>query len=539
MIFDGNLVDVVALEIFPARIFIENGRVVSIERLEREVDGFILPGLVDSHVHIESSMVSPSAFARAAVEWGTVATVSDPHEIANVLGVNGLEFMQQSAQKVDFKFNFGVPSCVPATDFETSGARLDSDVVAELLAKDEYLFLSEMMNFPGVIYKDENVHKKLKAAQEIGKPVDGHAPGLRGEDLKKYAQAGIHTDHECFSIEEAQEKADLGMHILIREGSAAKNFEALVGMLKIAHEKVMFCSDDLHPDDLIKGHINLLVKRALAKGYDFFEVLRAVTYNPVKFYGLNVGLLQEGDAADFIIVDNLDDFTVQETYIDGKLQFSNGENHVPAIKEEPVNAFFVNKINEKDISVSVSNGKLRVIGVEDGELLTTDLRFDAKVESDCVVPDLDRDVLKLVAVNRYQKARPAVGFIHGFELKKGALASTVAHDSHNIIVVGTNDIDILRAIELIQKNKGALVAVAGKDELLLPLDIAGIMSSLQVKEVGGLYEALNAKASDLGTSLRAPFMTLAFMSLLVIPELKLGDKGLFDGKKFEFVELFE
>lgn len=534
----ANLVDVVGREVFPAELVYENGCIVSITRIDEKVDGFLVPGLVDSHVHIESSMVTPAAFSRAAVCWGTVGTVSDPHEIANVLGRKGLDFMLKSAQKVNFYFNFGVPSCVPATDFETSGARLDAKDVEELLSKDEFLYLSEMMNFPGVIFGDENVGKKLKAAQKYNKPVDGHAPGLKGDDLRKYVAAGVQTDHECSTLDEAREKAELGMEILIREGSAAKNFESLLPLLKEMPDKVMFCSDDLHPDDLVKGHMNLLVKRAISKGYDLFDVLRAVSYNPVKFYNLNIGLLQKGDSADFILVDNLDNFNVLETYIRGEKVYDNGKNFIPEIKEEPINSFFENKLSLNDISIPSGKEKIKVIEALDGELLTKTVLEKPLVKNNVIVSDIEKDVLKLVALNRYQESKPSVAFIKGFNLKKGALASTVAHDSHNIIAIGTTDTDILRAIELIQKNKGALVAVNGSDETVLPLNVAGIMSNLPVENTAELYESLNQKAYDFGSKLRAPYMTLAFMSLLVIPEIKLGDKGLFDGLKFEFTDLF-
>ncbi len=539
MRYELNFIDVIGRKIFPAEVLIDEGRVKEVVEIDKLVSGYMLPGLVDAHVHIESSMVSPSSFARKAVEWGTVATVSDPHEIANVLGEKGLDFMLKSARKTLFEFYFGVPSCVPATDFETSGARLDAREVESLLAKDEFLYLSEMMNFPGVIYGDENVHAKLKAARKYGKPIDGHAPGLTGEDLRKYVEAGVQTDHECSTLDEAREKARLGMQILIREGSAAKNFQALAPLLNEMPEKVMFCSDDLHPDDLLKGHINLLVKRALAEGYDLFDVLRAVTYNPVKFYKLNVGLLQKGDPADFIIVDNLTDFNILQTFIKGQKVFDNGEVLLPLVEEEPINAFFVNRLTEEDILVENEKTGLRIIQAFEGELLTKKIIEKTEQLGRFVQPDVGTDFAKLVALNRYQEAKPSVAFIRGFDLKKGALASTVAHDSHNIITIGTNDRDILRAIELVQENKGALVAVDGDDETVLPLNIAGIMSTGQVKDVGHLYEKLNAKAHEFGTRLRAPFMTLAFMSLLVIPELKLGDKGLFDGLKFEFVDLFE
>ncbi len=534
----SNLIDIIARKTYAAEIEIKNGKIKEITPIDEKVEGYILPGFIDAHVHIESSMVSPAAFARTAVKFGTVATVSDPHEIANVLGLKGLDFMLQSAEKVPLKFFFGVPSCVPATDFETSGAKLDANDVSELIKRADFLYLSEMMNFPGVIFDDEEVHKKINATKKVNKPIDGHAPTLSGENLKKYVQAGILTDHECSTIEEGREKANLGMYILIREGSAAKNYTALAPLLNEFPEKIMFCSDDLHPDNLSNGHINILVKRLLSENYDLYDILRSISYNPVKFYNLNVGLLQKNDNADFIRIDNLQDFNIIETYINGEIVFQNGTSLIPEISENSINKFFVNTINSSDIQVVAKQEKIKVIQAIDGDLFTKKLLLAAKVENNFIVPDTEQDILKLVALNRYQEADPSVAFINGFKLKKGAIAGTVAHDSHNIIAVGTNDTNILRAIELIQENKGALVAVNGKDETILPLDIAGIMSSKNVDETANLYKKLNEKAKEFGTELHAPFMTLAFMSLLVIPEIKLGDKGLFDGINFKFIDLF-
>jgi adenine deaminase len=538
-VIKGYLVDVVSRTKYGAEISVENGFIKDIVRTNDYPDAIIMPGFVDAHIHIESSMVVPSEFARMAVKWGTVATVSDPHEIANVLGVDGVNYMKDSGKQVNFKFHFGVPSCVPATDFEASGARLDAAEVDRLLAQDDYLYLSEMMNYPGVVFGDKNVQDKLLAAKKYNKPVDGHAPNLTGDMLRKYAAAGITTDHECSTLDEAVEKIKLGMKILIREGSAAKNFEALVNLYQKYPADVMLCSDDLHPDDLLNGHINLQVKRALAKGFDLFDVLRSVSYNPVKFYGLKVGLLQVGDPADFIIVDNLQNFNVQTSYINGEKVYENNTVLLAKPAIEPVNKFYKNTLSLSDLVVEVKSGKLKVIQATEGDLLTSKLLVEPPVEKGRVVADVERDILKIAVLNRYAEAKPALGFIKGFQLKRGALASTVAHDSHNIVAVGTNDTDLLRAIELIQLNKGALVAVNESDELVLPLDVAGIMSSLNGEEVGHLYENLNKKAAEYGAVLKAPFMTLAFMSLLVIPSLKLGDKGLFDGDKFEFTDLFE
>ncbi len=537
----GNIVDVVSRRIFPGEIFVENGKIVNILERNEEYENYILPGLIDSHVHIESSMLIPSRFSYFAVKNGVVAVITDPHEIANVLGIKGVDFMIEDSKKVPLKVYFGAPSCVPATSFETSGAVLDSKAVNELLKRKEIYFLSEMMNFPGVVFGDEEVLKKIEAAKKHGKPVDGHAPGLSGEDLKKYVQAGISTDHECFTLEEAEEKIALGMKIQIREGSAAKNFEALYPLIDKYPDKVMLCTDDSHPDDLKKGYINKIVKMAFAKGLDVFNVLRAATLNPVKHYGLDVGLLQEGDFADFIVVDNLENFNVLQTYINGQ-KIYDGENVLfdfPELTEKP-NKFVKNYLMEDDLRIEPKSSKIRVIKAFDGELITETIVADAKIENNNVVSDVENDILKIIVLNRYQKAKPAIGFITGIGLKQGAIATTVAHDSHNIIAVGVNDYEILKVVNKLIDLNGGLVVSKGDENLeYLTLDVAGLMSAennpLTVAEQ---YENLNKLAKELGTPLHAPFMTLSFMALLVIPELKLSDKGLFDGKAFKFTVLF-
>ncbi|MCX6152828.1 MAG: adenine deaminase [Candidatus Kapabacteria bacterium] len=657
----GKIVDVVKKEIFDGIITIENGRISSVDRIDlsflrmqestigpwkeipacagmteqkeipacagmTEKDGipacagmtdtiefnhFILPGLIDAHIHIESSMLVPSEFARLAVRHGTVATVSDPHEIANVLGREGIDFMLQNAESVPMKFYFGAPSCVPATNFESSGAEITVNDISELLDDVRIKYLSEMMNFPGVIHNFPDVVEKLNAAKLKNKPIDGHAPGLTGDDLKKYIEAGISTDHECFTIEEAEAKIALGMKILIREGSAAKNFDALKSLIKSNNEMVMLCSDDCHPDDLATGHINLLVKRALDDGFDIFDILRTCTLNPKNHYGLETGLLQIGDSADFIVVDNFQEFNILQTYIDGNLVAENGKETFRRVPISPVNRFHAKKIEVEDLFVApplnppLKNGEneenplnptlekgeneenhlspfekggnleefenpltsfkieghleapffkgglgvsgsipqIRVIEALEGELITNELICDAKIENNCIVSDLGRDILKLVVLNRYQavknnSAKPAIAFIKNFGFTHGAIASSVAHDSHNIIAVGADDDSIVRAINLIIENQGGMCAVGDDIETVLPLPVAGIMSCDDAEHVSALYSALNQKAKALGSALNAPFMTLSFMALLVIPKLKLSDKGLFDGGSFRFVDLF-
>jgi len=535
---DGKIVDIIERKIKPGGIVIEEGRITDTRQHNMVPDHFILPGLIDSHIHIESSMMIPSEFARQAVVHGTVATVSDPHEIANVMGIDGIRFMIANGKRVPFKFYFGAPSCVPATPFETAGATIGLKETDELLQMKEIHYLSEMMNYPGVLAGQEEVMKKIALAKSRHKPVDGHAPGLKGVQAQKYIAAGISTDHECFTLEEATEKIQMGMNILMREGSAAKNFNTLMPLLQLYPDKVMFCSDDKHPDELIKWHINRPVKRAVEKGYDLMDILRSCIFNPVKHYHLNVGMLQKGDPADFIIVDNLSDFNVLATYIDGIKVAEQGKTMIPHITETPVNRFHAEKITVDDLRVGAGEGMMRVQKALDGQLITETLFIVPTVVAGNVVSDIKRDILKMTVVNRYEKAKPAVGFVRGFGLGQGAMASSVAHDSHNIIALGTSDEEIVAAVNLLIDHKGGIAFTAGGDTLVLPLPMAGIMSDMEGREVAALYEKLDKKVKKNGSKLKSPFMTLSFMALLVIPELKLSDKGLFDGKKFEFVKLF-
>jgi adenine deaminase len=539
-IVSGYIVDIEKKEIFAGEIYAEAGKIIEIRRTETCDNQYIIPPFVDAHIHIESSMVTPAHFAEVAVVHGTVATVSDPHEIGNVLGVAGVDFMIENGKQTPFKFFFGAPSCVPATSFETAGAVIDSVAIDQLLGRDDIYYLAEMMNYPGVIYDDAEVWAKIAAAHRHKKPIDGHAPNVRGENLRKYASAGITTDHECMQLDEAREKAALGMKILIREGSAAKNFEALQPIIAEYPEQVMFCSDDKHPDDLELGHINQLLLRALAKGHDMWDLLRICSRNVVRHYNLSVGLLQVGDFADFVVVDNLQTFKVLSTYIDGVKVAENGKAlFAVAPQIELPNAFDTNPITEKDIAVAAESNTVKVIEVEDGQLYTAAGSATLQPKDGFLYSDTEQDLLKIVVLNRYQPdAPPKMAFIRGFGLKNGALASTIAHDSHNIVAVGANDADIIRAINALVESKGG-ISVASADSLhAVPLPIAGLMSAENVATTSQLYQAANQKARKLGTTLNAPFMTLAFMSLLVIPALKLGDKGLFDGETFAFTSIF-
>ena len=537
-VVSGKVVDLFRRKIFNANVFVRDGKIKKIKESEKEYEKYILPGFIDSHVHIESSMLIPSNFARIAVAHGTVATVSDPHEIANVMGVEGVHYMIQNGKKPPFKFYFGAPSCVPATPFESSGAVIDSQKIKQLLGNEDIYFLAEMMNFPGVINDDTEVLQKIKFAHQAGKPVDGHAPGLSGEGLKKYAAQKVSTDHECSTLEEAEQKIKQGMKIQIREGSAAKNFNKLFPLIHSYPEKIMFCTDDCHPDDLIKGHINKIVARAIAKGGDLFDVLRAAMVNPVKHYGLNVGLLQPGDPADFIVTSDLVHFNIEKTYVNGNVVFKNGKPQFPLVKEKAVNHFNAQKININNIAIKAKGNKVNVIVANDGDLFTGKEVMKGNVKNQEIVADVDNDILKIVVVNRYTPAEPVVGLIKNFNLKKGAIAGSIAHDSHNIIAIGTNDDDIVKAINTIIDTKGGIIACNKDDIEMLPLDVAGLMSREEAEQVAKKYDNVSQKAKAFGSTLNAPFMTMAFMALLVIPELKIGDKGLFDVSKFEFTSLF-
>jgi adenine deaminase len=533
----GKIIDLENQRIFPGVIRVENGIIASIEESENVSNQYILPGFVDAHVHVESSMIIPSEFARLAVVHGTVATVSDPHEIANVLGIEGVKFMMENGKKVPFKFYFGAPSCVPATIHETAGSCIGVDGVEELLKMDEVVYLAEMMNFPGVLFKDPEVMEKIRLTHHYLKVVDGHAPGLRGEDAKKYIEAGISTDHECFTADEALDKLKYGMKIIIREGSAAKNFEALIGLMNEHADMMMLGSDDKHPNDLVAGHINVLVKRALKKNIPLMKVLRASSYNAIKHYGMKVGLLQKGDDADFITLDNFEDINILQTYIKGELVAENGKSLIQSVKAVPINNFNCRKISVDDIQITSQGGKIKVIEVMDGQLITKQIHADMIKKNGFLFSDTDQDILKMVVVNRYHPAPPAVCFVKNFGIKMGALASSVAHDSHNIIATGVSDEDIVNAINLVINESGGVSAACGEFKDILPLPVAGLMSAEDGYSVADKYESLDHKIKEWKCSLQSPYMTLSFLALLVIPDLKLSDKGLFDGKTFQFTSL--
>jgi len=552
----GQFVDISGKAIYPATITIEDGRIKSVvpdsyrdqesgvdpglqtpdsPSFPRKWEPTILPGFIDSHVHVESSMLVPSEFARLAVVHGTVGSISDPHEIANVCGLEGVNYMIENGKTVPFKFNFGAPSCVPATSFETAGASLGPDAVEALLKKKEIRYLSEMMNFPGVLFKDKEVMEKIAISKKLGKPIDGHAPGLRGDQAREYISAGISTDHECFTKEEALDKLKYGMKILIREGSAAKNFEALIDLVDEYPDHIMFCSDDKHPDSLVSGHVNQLCARAVAKGKNVFNVLKAACINPVLHYKPEIGTLKPGDPADFIIVKDLENFEVLKTYINGKLVAENGKSLIKTSKASIINNFGCKAKAAKDFILTSTKEDYPVIEALDGQLITNKLVVKPKIVNGNIVSDTSNDILKIAVVNRYNESPVAVALIKNFGLKKGAIASSVAHDSHNIVAVGVDDESIARAVNLVIKENGGVSCIDDSIEMALALPVAGLMSNEDGYAVAETYTAIDAMAKSLGSKLSAPFMTLSFMALLVIPHLKLSDKGLFDGDSFTLV----
>ncbi|MFO7825165.1 MAG: adenine deaminase [Cyclobacterium sp.] len=535
----GQFVDIQKKDIYPAEIQVSKNKIKAIKRLPLAPEQYLLPGFTDAHVHIESSLLVPSEFARLAVLHGTVATVSDPHEIANVCGMEGIKFMVNNGKDTGFKFFFGAPSCVPATPFETAGASISPDDIEQLFQETDIHYLAEMMNWPGVLAGDALVQEKIALAKKYGKPVDGHAPGLKGENAAKYAAAGITTDHESFTIEEGRDKISCGMKIAIREGSAARNFDALIDLMDESPEHLMFCSDDKHPDSLLNGHINQLVARAVALGKDLFDVLRAACITPVAHYRLDVGLLQEGDPADFIVLKNLVDFIPKQTYINGHLVADKGIPLIPKVNCNPINHFNAQPLSKDAFLLQHETGPAKIIQVLDRQLITKTLEAEVLAKEGQVKADISEDILKIAVVNRYAaNSKPQVALVKGFGLREGAIASSVAHDSHNIIVVGCTDEAMIKAANLIISHQGGLSAVTAQKDRILPLPVAGLMSHKDAFEVAEQYTQLDKTAKNMGSNLQSPFMTLSFMALLVIPQIKISDQGLFDGDVFQFISVF-
>ena len=535
--YSGQIIDLYNRRIFKGSILVESGFISEIIEEDNNNDQYFLPGFVDAHIHIESSMLVPYEFAKIALRHGTVATISDPHEIANVLGIEGVRYMVDNAKSAKLKFHFGAPSCVPATNFETAGAVIDAEGIEELLKMEDIFYLSEMMNYPGVLFEDAEVMKKIALAKKYNKPIDGHAPGLRGEQAKKYIAAGITTDHECFTYEEALEKIQLGMKILIREGSAARNYDALHPLIGEYPERLMFCCDDKHPDELLLYHIDEHVRKSIAHGYDLFDVLSIACLHPVQHYNMSVGTLRVGDKADFICINNLKDFQVLKTVIDGEEVFDGTSVYLKEITHATPNQFIKNLVTSDSFKIKAEGETIHVINALDGQLITKSSNEKATIINGFLESNTETDILKIAVVNRYHQEPVSIAFIKNFGLKEGAIASSVAHDSHNIIVVGVDDESISKAVNLIIESGGGLSLVSSSEEIVVRLPIAGLMSDLDAPTIGKQYAVIDQKAKSLGSQLKAPYMLLSFMALLVIPELKLSDKGLFDGTSFKFTTL--
>lgn len=530
----GVVVDPIARRQFGAQIKLKNGKIAEIKPDDSVMSPFILPGMVDAHVHIESSMLTPLEFARAAAVQGTVAVVADPHEVANVAGVKGINFMVENAKLAPIKLFFGVPSCVPATPNDECAQVFTPEVIKKLIARDDMHFLGEMMNYPGVVANDEKVHKIIKLAADAKKPIDGHAPGLSGTGLKKYANAGITTDHECITLKEATDKIAMGIKILIREGSAAKNFNALSSLVSTNPQSVMFCTDDCHPDDLKNQHINKFLTMCSKLNYDLYDVLQATSVNPVQHYKLNVGLLQNGDPADFIIVDNLKNFKIISTYINGvdvlKLERTPQKITIPPY-------VFPKTLPMLKLELVAKKKRCKIIEVVKDELVTKVL-YNIMPVNRPVNIDIDADLLKIVVLSRYKANEYSVALIKGVGLRRGAIAASIAHDSHHLIAIGTSHQAIEMCIEYLIKNKGGICYYDSRQLHGLPLPVFGLMTDLGVNEAAARYEEINHRVLADGCKLNAPFMTMAFMALTVIPNIKITPTGLFDSNKSKPIAMF-
>lgn len=539
----GRIYDVVHCRIFAGEVVFEDGRIIEINELPgaQVEQQLIMPGFVDAHIHIESSLLSPQAFWSMAINHGTLATVSDPHEVANPLGIEGVSYMINALKGTPFITCWGAPSCVPATNswIESSGTKFTLAEIHQMLDMPEIGYLSEVMNFPAVLEMQPEIMSFIDLAHRRNKPVDGHAPGLRGADAALYASAGISTDHECTELEEALDKIKAGMKIIIREGSAAKNYEALHYLLRTHPDRTMFGSDDKHAHELRRGHINDMVRRAINEdNHPVFSVLRAASLNPIQHYSLALGLLQVGDKADFIVVNNLSEMKVMESYIAGKKVSEVGICLVPYTRPQTINNFSAHPISVDQLKLAASGKRMRVIQVIDGQLLTRETIRETYIVNGLAQSDPSNNLLKIAVVNRYANSKVAIGFCENFGLMSGAIASSVAHDSHNIVAVGASDKEIAVAINLVIESKGGLAVVSEKENLLLPLPIAGLMSDLPADEVADRYEELHHAVKELGSNLHDALMMLSFMALPVIGELKMTDKGLFSTTQFSHVELF-
>ncbi len=535
MKIEGKIVDLHSQEIFEGSIELSDGVITSINRHATTATKYIMPGFIDAHVHIESSMLTPANFGRMVVKYGTVGIVTDPHEISNVLSIEGLKFMGKSIESSPIKCFPTIPSSIPATPFDVAGGVITATHVERLAATGRFVALSEVMNVPGVLFEDEEVMAKLATAKAYNLVIDGHAPSLVGDDLTKYINSGISTDHECVTLEEAQEKISKGMKILIREGSAAKNYETFKELIATNPDDIMFCTDDSHSDDIVAlGHIDKIVKRAVKDGFPLFDILKIACLNPINHYKLDLGTLRVGDRADFITVDDLENFAVESLFIGGEQRYNRAQTIKPMDKEPIINNFNHEPIKIEELKKGVHN-KIDIIGLIENEIVTELDSYTPHAPTENLESDTKEDIAKIVYINRYTNGEPQVAFCRGFGFKRGAIASSVAHDSHNIVAVGCSDQELTKAINLLIEHKGGLALCDGEECDILPLPIAGIMSERPGEEVAADYNRIQQAVHKMGSPLEAPFMTLSFLSLVVIPEVKIGEKGLFSYSKFNWI----
>lgn len=547
---NAHVVNVYSGNIHDADVAIHRTRVVGFGdyRARRVIDlqgQYLCPGFIDGHVHIESSMLRVSEFARVVVPQGTTSVICDPHEISNVLGLDGIRYILESSKYNPLSVYIMLPSCVPATEMETAGSKLTAEDLDGMWRSDWVLGLAEVMNYPGVIFRDWQVLNKIKVAGD--RPIDGHAPGLSGRDLCAYVAAGIRSDHECTTAEEAQEKLQLGMHIMIREGTTARDLEALLPVVTPSNaNRCMFVTDDRHlPDLLNEGHMNFVIRKAIGLGLDPMTAIQMATINTARYFGLkDKGGIGPGMRADVVVLDDLQDLNIQMVFRGGQLVAKDGE--LLPLKEKPKDVTLRSSMNINwdstgDLKLPAAGTKAKVIGLIPDQIVTESLLEEMKVENGFAVADVERDILKMAVIERHlASGNVGLGFVKGFGIKRGALGSSVAHDSHNLVLVGTNDEDMLLAAHRIERMRGGLAVVAeGRVLASLALSIAGLMSERPFEEVNEGLEALLDAGRDLGSDLHDPFMTLSFLALPVIPSLKLTDKGLVDVTQFKFVPLFE
>lgn len=539
MLIKGNILNVFTDEIYPGEIKIEHGIIESIKEVNADFNDIIVPGFIDAHIHIESSMLTPSRFAEIALRHGTTSVIADPHEIANVMGMDGIDYMIDDAKKTPLKYYFTAPSCVPATKFEKSGATISPNIIDNLLSRPEFVALGEVMDYNAVISNEKSILEKIKIAKKYHKPIDGHAPLLSGKNLQKYVKHGVITDHESTTKKEVAEKKRMGMKIMIREGSESKMLEKL-----IYSNCDFIVSADLKPEDLINGHLDKCLRKAVDYGMDPYEAIKLVTINPAEHYNLNAGSISPGKSADLVFIDNLRDFTVKRVVINGNTIFKKQKLLFRANPRPIDTTLHVSLTKPEDFDLKAQNpahksATVNLINVSDNTIITKQSSAKLSIQKKTIIPSVFEDILKISVVDRYGGNTISNGFVKGFGIKNGAIASSVSHDSHNIIVVGTNSEYMSRATNHLIENKGGLAAISNQAKLDVTLPIAGLMSDKPAKVVANNSAKLNELVSNMGCELSSPFTSLSFMALPVVPEVKMTTNGLFNVNTHQFIDIIK